>query len=77
MNKVTQKHEGKVLSYDPHTHKGLIELNSGVQVPLHSTLFYSGRITRQPRIGEPVMVAIQGEPEKAVLKDIHGVWTKP
>ena len=72
---MTQKYEGRILSYDPSNRTGQVEI-SGVHVVFHSTCFYSGRVTRQPRNGEAVSVALSSEPEHATLRDVHGVWVR-
>lgn len=71
------KYNGTVVAYDQHTRLGEIQLNEQrARVPFHSTSFYAGRVTRQPRTGDHVSIAITGDPASATMIHVCGVWVE-
>jgi len=57
--------------HDAHM-RGVAKLEDGQLVPFHSTNFYAGRVTRPPRAGESVQIALEDKGEDGIV--VHGVW---
>jgi len=74
---MTQRHNGTILDYDLSRRRGIVELlEQNQKVPFYSTSFYSGQVTREPRIGEAVWVAMSQDPRGSSDEIVLGVWVR-
>ena len=83
MKFVEFKYLGYIYQYDPDRMIGIIELvPSGKRVSFFGMTFYSGQVTRNPRINEVVIVSVRKDISWLIKKDINhlsiqdiqGVW---
>lgn len=74
MRHSTCRYPGVVKEYSPSSCSGVLELENGVRVTFSSTTFYSGRVTRAPRVGEAISVAVRDHEPPFELRDVLGVW---
>ena len=67
------EYPGVILSYDPTTCKARVIIG-GSTMTFFSTSFYTGLVTRAPRVDDRVRVVLSEPFQLATDEDIQGVW---